>query len=89
MKIKKGFELRHVCGQEVIMAHGIEHLDFSQLITLNESAAYLWKNCIDKEFSEADLVALILKEYDVSEAQAGKDITDIVTLWKELGLIED
>lgn len=89
MKIKKGFEKRFFCGEHVIMAHGIENLDFSQLITVNESASYLWDNCIGKDFSEADLVALLLKEYDVSEQQAQKDIADIVALWKKLGLVED
>ena len=39
MKIKKGFELRNVCGEHVVIATGIENVDFSKMITLNESAA--------------------------------------------------
>ena len=42
MKLKSGFELRDVCGEKVVIAQGIENVDFSKLITLNESAAYLW-----------------------------------------------
>ena len=36
MKIKKGFELRDICGEKVIMATGIENVDFNQMIALNE-----------------------------------------------------
>ena len=39
MRIKKGFELRDVCGEKVVIASGIENVDFSQMIALNESAA--------------------------------------------------
>ena len=31
MKIKKGFELRHVCGEDIIVAYGIENMDYKYL----------------------------------------------------------
>ena len=43
MRIKKGLELRDVCGEKVIIPQGIENLDFSKMINLNESAAFLWE----------------------------------------------
>ena len=42
MKIKNGFELREVCGENVIIAHGVDNIDFTKVISLNESAAFLW-----------------------------------------------
>ena len=50
MRIKKGFELRDVCGEHIIVAYGIENIDFNKVISLNESATYLWKNVVDKDF---------------------------------------
>ena len=35
MKIKNGFELRNVCGENVIIAHGVENIDFTKVITTN------------------------------------------------------
>ena len=35
MKIKKGFVLRDVCGEQVIMGEGIGALDFGRLLCLN------------------------------------------------------
>ena len=60
MKIKKGFELRDICGEKVIIASGIENIDFNKMISLNESAAYLWQQVSDKTF-DADLLAQLLE----------------------------
>ena len=43
MKAKPGFNLRNVCGEQIIVAEGKENIDFSNIISMNESAAYLWK----------------------------------------------
>ena len=42
MKIKKGFVLRNVCGEQVIMGEGLDAIDFGRLLCLNETAAWLW-----------------------------------------------
>lgn len=89
MKIKKGFELRDVCGEKVIIAQGLENLDFSKLITLNESAAFLWKSVSGKVFSEADLVSLLCGEYEVTAEQAASDVRALVAEWRNQGLVED
>ena len=49
MKTKKGFNLRQVCGENVIVAEGVENIDFSSIISMNESSAYLWNNIQGKE----------------------------------------
>lgn len=90
MKLKKGFELRDVCGEKVIIASGIENVDFSKMISLNESAAYLWKTLekLPGGFSPEDAVAALLKEYEVSEEQAQKDVDELLEDWNKQGLIE-
>lgn len=89
MKIKNGFELRDVCGEKVVIAQGLENLDFSKLITLNESAAYLWESIAGKTFTETGLVSLLCAEYDVTAEQAATDVQALVAEWKKQGLVED
>lgn len=89
MRIKSGFELRDICGEHIVVAYGAENVDFTKLITLNESAAYLWKQVIDKDFCEEDLVELLLTEYDVDKEQASADVKDLLASWKNAGLVED
>lgn len=89
MKLKKGFELRDVCGEKVVIAQGLENLDFSKLITLNESAAYLWTAIAGKTFTEADLASLLCDEYEVTPEQAADDVKTLIAEWQKQGLIEE
>ena len=43
MKIIEGFRLRDVMGQATVIGEGVDQVNFSKLITLNSSAAFLWK----------------------------------------------
>lgn len=88
MKTKIGFKLRQICGENVIIAEGEENIDFSNIISMNESSAYLWKKIQDKEFSEDDLVKLLIEEYEVDEVTAKSDISSLVKSWLNAGIIE-
>lgn len=88
MKAKKGFNLREVCGENIIVAEGEENIDFSNIISMNESSAYLWKNIQGKEFTHDDLVKLLTDEYEVDEATALHDVKDLTRLWIEAGILE-
>lgn len=89
MRIKPNFELRDICNQKVIIAQGLENIDFNKIIALNESSAYLWQQIVDKSFTEADLVTLLYETYEVDEATATKDIKNFIKTLRELNLIED
>lgn len=41
MKIKPGFELRKICGENIVISHGMENIFFTKIITFNESAAII------------------------------------------------
>lgn len=88
MKKKKGFNLRNVCGENVIVAEGYENIDFSKIISMNESAAYAWKNIGDGEFTAEDVATLLQKEYDVDAETAQKDAETLTKKWQEAGIIE-
>lgn len=90
MKIKKGFNLRTICGQEAIVAEGIENIDFSNIIQLNEPAAYLWKQLQEKEsFTTEDMAQLLMKEYEVSHDIALQDCDYLAGQWKEADIVTD
>ena len=73
MKTKKGFNLRNVCEETIIVAEGVENIDFSKIISMNESSAYLWKKVQGTDFTAEDLCRLLTEEYDVDEATALAD----------------
>lgn len=87
MRIKKGFELREVCGEHIIVAYGKENIDFNKVISLNESAAYLWKNIVDKDFTADTLASLLQQEYEVDAETAKKDAQALLDEWTNVGLV--
>ncbi len=88
MRIKEGFVLRTICGQSVVSSEGTAHVNFSKLVSLNDSAAYLFKAVQGKEFTPESLAALLLAEYEVDEETALKDATALCGSWKEIGIAE-
>ncbi len=88
MKAKTGFNLRNVCGEQVIVAEGRENIDFSNIISMNETSAYLWNAIQDKDFTVDDLVKLLTQEYDVDEQTARKDAQALAKQWLEAGICE-
>ncbi len=88
MKAKNGFNLRTVCGENIVVAEGEENIDFSNIISMNESSAYLWKNIQGKDFEVKDLVNLLTEMYDVDEETATRDAQVLVDQWKQAEIIE-
>ena len=89
MKIKSGFELRSICGENIIVAFGTENIDFSKVIALNESAACIWNALVGRDsFTTDDMVQALTAEYEVSEDVARHDCEKTVKEWSEAGLVE-
>lgn len=88
MRIKEGFKMRTLLKEHIVTAEGSGQVDFNKIISLNQSAAFLWENVVDKDFTETDLVNLLLQEYDVTEEVAKADVCNLVQNLKEAGLVD-
>lgn len=88
MRIKKGFVNRNVCGENIIVAEGMENIDFSKVISLNSTAAELWEAVKEKDFTDDDLVEIILNKYDIDRETASKDVASLTRKWASIGIIE-
>ena len=90
MKKKSGFELRDVCGEKLIIAQGIQNLDFSKMINLNETAAFIWESLPENSpFTIVDAADALMKEYEVERDVAERDAAVLLEKLKAEGLIED
>jgi len=89
MKAKKGFKLREVCGEKIVVAEGRENIDFSKIISMNESSALLWEKIQDKEFDAKELARLLCEEYEVDEQKALADSKTLMEQWREAGIVTD
>ena len=89
MKLKSGFVLREVCGQKVIVAEGLEAVDFGHLISLNDSAANIWQIAQQQgDFTVESIAQEICQQYDIDLNTAQNDIKSLLESWKNLGIVE-
>ena len=88
MKVKEGFVLRTICGQSVVSGEGSANVNFSKLVSLNDSAAYLFKAVGNEEFTAERLADLLLEEYDVDRETALRDAETLCAQGKENGIVE-
>ncbi len=88
MKIKDGYMLRSVAGQNVVVPIGAAAVDFNGMISLNDSGALLWK-ILAQGATEAELKAALLETYDVDEARAEADVKAFVCRMKEANFLDE
>ena len=89
MKLIEGFRLRPLGKEFIVTPESVSQINFSKMISLNSSAAYLWKSVEGKEFTPEDLKDLLLEKYEVEEDVAAKDAEKIARTWIEAGIAEE
>ncbi len=88
MKIKKGFVLRNVVDEYMVMPTGENIAKFEGTAVLNEVSAFVFKQ-LENAVSRDDLLSAMLAEFDVDEATAAKDLDALLAQFRTLGLLED
>lgn len=89
MVVKKGLKLRQLGNEYILIGEGLEAIDFNKMITMNETAAYLWeKVCDGREINAEKLAELLMEEYEVEHEQAVSDCQETIIAWTNAGIIE-
>ncbi|MBR1542995.1 MAG: PqqD family protein [Bacteroidaceae bacterium] len=89
MRIKKGFTLRNIGADHVVVPEGIEVIDFNKLVSLNKSAKYLWEKVVGRDFTVEEMAKLLTEKYNVSPEDALTDAGSLIERWREIGLLEE
>ena len=87
MKIKKGFVLRVVGGESVVVPVGAMSKTFHGMINLNETGAFMWK-FFSEDHTVDEGVAALCAEYEVEEERAKADVEKFVFTLSENGFLE-
>lgn len=89
-----GFRLRQLGNEFILVGESIELINFNKMITLNETAAFLWKKAEEATqrhgaYSVAELCKALCEEYEVAPEQAMTDVEATVASWKEAGVVAE
>ena len=84
MKIREGFLLRNVAGNNVV---GQATLDFNGMMSLNETGAFIFSKMLEGTTKE-QLIEDLISEYEVEREIAQKDVDDFIKKVEGEGLLE-
>lgn len=87
MKLNNNLILRQVGDEYMIVNPFSDTIDMTQVYSLNETAAWVWQQMKDKEFTLTEMVKLLQEEYEVDEPTATADLTELCQEWKKAGLM--
>ena len=87
MKLKSDYVLKKIAGSYVVIPVRSRAVDFTGIIKITESGAFLWEK-LEKGAERDELIAAMLEEYDVNEAIASADIDRFIEKLKEADLFE-
>lgn len=87
MKISENYIVKNIIDEIILVPTGDAAQYFNGIISTNEVAGFIWKN-IEKCDTPEDMVKLVLKEYNVEEKQAKKDVYSFLETLKEAQMIE-
>lgn len=87
MKLNGTLRLRRTGSRWMIVRIAGGEANMTDVISLNETAAALWERFFGKEFTEAEMVEWLCGEYEVEPSVAASDVHDLLTRWKEYGML--
>lgn len=74
-------------GSSYMIVSSAGSTDFTNVFTLNETAAWVWNSMGDSEFTIEQLTVCMCEEYEVEPEVAERDIRQLISGWKNQGLV--
>ena len=81
MKTIEGFKLRKLGNEYILVGESMSLINFNKMITLNETAAFLWQQAEQGEFDANKLCKALCAEYEVDPTQAFQDVEATLKAW--------
>lgn len=77
MKLSKGFSLRNIAGEYIVVPVGEKNISFQGMITLNTCGGFLWEQ-LEKECTEEELVMSLMNTYEITREIACADVREFL-----------
>lgn len=89
MKLKENLNVRKIGDEYMMVSDSGSGLDYTRVISLNESAAYLVQEVNQKEFTKEQWITLLMNKYNVDEEQATADVQLLIDKFSKEGLFDE
>ncbi len=85
--IKDGLQLRKIKDQHMIVEACNDNMNMSNVYSLNHTAARLWEQLENGDYTLQDLAEWFCNIYDIDLATALNDVEKQLAEWESYGLI--
>ncbi len=85
MKIKPQFKLRSVGGMNIVVSTA--GMDFQGIITVNETAEYIWR-MLEKGAETPEIITALANECGEKEENIAADVEEFINKLKGAGIVE-
>ncbi|MDO5550878.1 MAG: PqqD family protein [Lachnospiraceae bacterium] len=88
MRMKKGFVLREVAGQFMVIATGEASRQFHGMIRLNQTGKEIWQGLSDG-LTEEEIAGKLVQSYGIEKSQAAEDVRNMIRQMAEEGFLQN
>ncbi|MDO4328846.1 MAG: PqqD family protein [Lachnospiraceae bacterium] len=88
MRMKKGFVLREVAGQFMVIATGEASRQFHGMIRLNQTGKEIWQGLSDG-LTEEEIAGKLVQSYGIEKSQAAEDVRNMIRQMTEEGFLQN
>jgi len=88
MRIRKGFKIQSVGGENIILLQGTYGVDTTRIVSFNETSLFLWSLYEGREFTTEQITISLIEKYDIERDLAIKDAKAWIDILIQNSLIE-
>lgn len=89
MKLKENISIRKIGDEYMMINESGSTLDYTRVIGLNKTAAYLLQESINKSFTQESWVKLLIDKYSVEKEIAEKDVQALINKLNKEELLDE
>ena len=89
MKLKDNLTIRKIGDEYMMVSESGSVLDYTRVISLNKSAAYLVQEALQKEFTLEEWVTLLIDKYNIDKKRAETDVKALIDKLAKEGLFDE
>jgi len=89
MKIRPEYKMRQIASEHAVVVPGRPGGAPTRIVSLNDSARFLWERLFGKEFTERDAARLLCERYGIDRRTALRDADGWTQRLRAAGLLEE
>jgi hypothetical protein len=89
MRLKENLSIRKIGDEYMMVSENGSSLDYTRVISLNSSAAYLIQQAGQENFTKENWVDMLTSEYGIDKETADADVQKLIDKLVKEGLIDE